>query len=378
MPTPNMGLTIPIPGVTTGPTYATQVDDALTVIDGHTHDPGSGVPITPVGMNISSDLSFNSNNAIDLRSSRYINNPTPLPGIAPDLGCVYMSGGNLYFNDGSGNQVLITSGGSLAGAAGTITGLPSGTASASYSSIAQSFIFRSATNTAANVDGRNFIFRNSSASSFGLTVSPPAAMGADTTLTLPTNPAQTNVVTLSPTGTMASVTFDQVGVNMTAIGANAVANTRTRVVAGTPGIGGVAVSSGTGTFDSFPAATTYTAVPGTSVTLTSTGRPIAIVLIPDPSFPAGNSAIFLQNGGGSPLNAQFAFRSGGSNIINPSGIGISNSGATQLFIPPSTINGVFFPPAGTYLIELIFKYTGAITGFQEIVIVNCKLVAYEL
>lgn len=197
--TPNMNLPLPTIGVDPGPDYATNQNNATLILDAHNHSPGSGVQVTPAGLNISSDLSFGSNNATNLRSTRFTSQPSALSGLL-DIGCLYESGVDLYFNDGNGNQIRITQSGSVTGSAGTITGLPSGTASASYS--AGTFVFQSATLTSANVDGQSFILRNNSASSKGLTLSPPAAMASDFSVVLPALPAATGFVQIDTSGNM--------------------------------------------------------------------------------------------------------------------------------------------------------------------------------
>lgn len=121
----NMSLPIPVVGAALGPDYAYNVNNSLTVIDSHDHSSMKGVPITPLGLNINADLSFNSNNAIALRSLRLATQGAVL-SVATDLGCLYRVGVDLYFNDGSGNNIRMTQGGSVSGSAGTITGLPSG------------------------------------------------------------------------------------------------------------------------------------------------------------------------------------------------------------------------------------------------------------
>lgn len=150
--TPNMKLPSPVPGAEAGPQWATDNFNCLSIIDAHTHAAGSGVQITPLGININLDLSFNSFNAISLRSARFAPQGSPIPASGSDIGCLYEAGSDLYFNDGAGNQVRITQGGNVAGASGTITGLPSGTASAAFASSSGSFIFQQATSTGANLD----------------------------------------------------------------------------------------------------------------------------------------------------------------------------------------------------------------------------------
>lgn len=198
---PNMNLIIPTPGVDPGPDYATNQNNDLTIIDQHNHSSGSGVQINPAGLNINADLPYNINNLILVRSVRFSPQGSPL-ALASDIGCLYESGVDLYYNDGSGNQIRITQSGSVAGSSGTITGLPSGTASASFG--AGTFVFQSATNTAANIDGGSFIFRNNTVSSKGLTLSPPNAMAANYSLVLPSIPGANAFVTLDTSGNLST------------------------------------------------------------------------------------------------------------------------------------------------------------------------------
>lgn len=217
---PNMNLPVPGVGTEPGPQYATDVNNSLTIIDQHNHSSGSGVQITPSGLNINADLPFNGNNATLLRTVNFQSQASPLAGASPDLGCVYVSGADLYYNDGAGNQVRITQGGSVTGSAGTITGLPSGTASASFA--AGVFTFQAATNTPANINMGSAVLGNNNTNGFALTLSPPT-LGANYALVLPTIPAQTNVMSLDSSGNMGSITYDAVGQAMTLVGANAIA-----------------------------------------------------------------------------------------------------------------------------------------------------------
>src|SRR5579859_5246417 len=126
--TPNMNLVVPTVGVDPGPDYATNINNDLALIDSHTHAAGSGVPITPAAININSNLSFGNYSATNLQATQF----TAQTALST-LGAIYVIGVDLYYNDGNGNVIRITQSGSVTGSTGTITGLPSGTASASYS-----------------------------------------------------------------------------------------------------------------------------------------------------------------------------------------------------------------------------------------------------
>ena len=155
---PNMGLVIPAVGQDYGPQWAQNINASLSILDGHSHVSGSGVPITPSAISMTSDLSFNSQNATVLRSTRYVSQGSALSA-STDVGCVYVVNGNLYFNYNSSTPVQITTGASVNGSAGTITGLPSGTAGATFSAGSGTFVFTQATSTAANMDVGSLIIR---------------------------------------------------------------------------------------------------------------------------------------------------------------------------------------------------------------------------
>lgn len=110
--TPNMNIVEPDVLSTPSPTWASLLNNALTTIDSHDHSTGKGVKITPSGMTISSDLPFNSNNATNLRTARFVNQTSFSP-TSNDLACIYVLNNEIYYRDGVGNVVQITSGGSL-------------------------------------------------------------------------------------------------------------------------------------------------------------------------------------------------------------------------------------------------------------------------
>lgn len=205
-----MNLPVPVVGVDPGPQYAIDVDSCLTIIDQHTHLPGSGVLIVSNAININTDLTFNDNNLIDARSIRFDPQVTPIPAAGLDLGCIYEAGGDLYYNDGAGNQIRITQSGGVAGTPGSISNLTP-PASVSYQAIDATFVFQSAVNTPANLDAASIVLRNLVANSKGLTLSPPNAMGADYTITLPSLPVTTLPVVIDNAGNMSAsaITFAQ-------------------------------------------------------------------------------------------------------------------------------------------------------------------------
>lgn len=207
-PSPNMSLPVPTVSQAPGPDWANNYNSCLSILDQHNHAPGSGVQITQDGINLSSSsgtldsLSFNSTNAFAVRSIRFTAQSAAL-ALGTDVGCIYEAGVDLYYNDGSGNQVRLTQGGSIVGTAGSITGLPSGTASASYS--AGTFVWQSATSTAAAMDNGAVTIRASGASANGVTISAPNALAANYPLVLPAAlPGSTSLLQVSSAGNVST------------------------------------------------------------------------------------------------------------------------------------------------------------------------------
>jgi len=301
--TPNMNLPEPIVGVTSGPNYATYIDSCLTRIDGHTHLTGSGVPITPAALNI--------NSAVDMLGWSLINTEAvefSLQTSSPSNSSIFSkTDGNLYFTNSTGGVVQITNGLQVNASS---SGIISGTASAAFSS--NVLVVNEATSTPANIQVGSILIGNNLINSNFVTLSVPSALGSGYTLVLPAIPAQKNVMTLDASGNMSSITYDQVGQSMTSVGANAIgssitsmssasadviAASRTRDIAATVGVGGVAESS----IISFSTGSTSFQIVPYSVTITTSGRPIFIGLfdggnISNANTPNPGALAFLFNG----------------------------------------------------------------------------------
>lgn len=119
MATVNMTLTLPTVSVTAGPTYATQINTAFDAIDEHDHTSGKGVQIPSSGLNINATLQFNDNAASELTFTNFtaINPATTIPSTKSIY--VHTADSELYYKDGSGNPVQLTSGGFVASTGGT-------------------------------------------------------------------------------------------------------------------------------------------------------------------------------------------------------------------------------------------------------------------
>lgn len=206
---PYMNLQLPIPGLCSGPEYAIDLDSALTLVDAHTHIPGQGLPIPTLGINLDADLAFNSFNAITLRTTRFINQSAPL-SLVTDLNEVYVVNGELFFNDGLGNQVQITLGGEVdVAGSGNIIGMGGTSAAVVYTNINHTFSFYSNTNTPAFMYMGPLTIGRNTANPFTVTIQPSASQPADYTLTLPPAlPASLALLTVNTSGTESFTTPD--------------------------------------------------------------------------------------------------------------------------------------------------------------------------
>lgn len=306
-----MNLTIPVVSQEPGPQYASDINSCLTTIDSHDHSSGKGLQITPAGMNITSDLSFGGNNAIALRSTRFTSQSSPIAG-ASDLGCLYESGVDLYYNDGSGNQIRLTQSGGIAGTPGSISGLVP-PASVTYS--APTFVFQSGVSIAANLDARNIILRNSGAGSFGLTLSPPSSMGADFTITLPSLPGAQSFMTIDASGAIAAPIAYAGGITTSNIAANTILTGN--IATGTITLGNINSTS------AFPAIKyqEFTTVGSFSFVVPNNITVLGAELVGG----AGGG------GGGNGSNTNQGGAGAGGQGVNPTFINLSVSGGETLF-----------------------------------------------
>jgi hypothetical protein len=397
---PNMSLPIPVAGTTPGPDYATVgLNASLTIIDGHDHTAGSGVPITPSAMSINADLPFGNNNALSLKSARFTSQSSPLAGVS-DLDCVYVSGVDLYYNDGNGNQIRITQAGSIAGVSGSIANLVS-PASVTYVSGTPAFVFQSAASTSANLDAGALVLRNNTASSSGITLTPPVGLSGNYTLTLPAAPpASTKFMTMNNSGNV-GITYDvdnvtlevssnnlqvkDAGISTVKIADSAVTTakiadlnvTRPKLVAV-----GQQSSAAFVTFTS--TSTSFVAATGLTATITTTGRPIIISLETDGN-PGFMYVTQVYAGSG---NYNFVGEVNFFNSTSSTSLYTQRFGAGGVYMDVTNASQTHYAPAGSFTTAPIaiaagtYTFTGRVrvagTGGATVGVNNLKLSVREL
>lgn len=351
---PNMNLLISTIGVDSGLTWEQNINASLGIIDSHSHAPGSGVQIQPSGINISADLPFNSNNATLLRSSRYASQSSPL-ALSSDLNCVYAVNGNLYYNDGSGNQIQITSGGAVNA---TSSGIASGTATASFSG--GKLVVNAASNTPADIQCASLLIGLNALNTNYLTLSPPSPLSNNYSVVLPQLPGSTtSLLSMDTSGNMyASTALPSAPAStsylvMTSGGAFETSMKQANVV--------VSSSSGSFTTDS----TVAVDITNNSVTITTSGNPVLISIQNDGS---GNPSEIGSDAGSGTIR----YLNRGSTTLSSERWDTANS---DLICLPVAFTYIDQPSAGTYTYTLQMSTpSSGVYGYHT----YTKLVAYEL
>jgi hypothetical protein len=372
------------------------LNECLDLIDQHDHSTGKGVKVTPAGFNVNQDFSINSYLLTDI-AQLAINN---LSGTQPTAASrIYEYGGELYFNDGSANQVQLTSGGAINVAAlGTITGdYSTSTADLTYVAASQTFIFKqNATTTASINSGPITIYRNTAGSPYAR-IQQDASQSGNLVWSLPSSyPLSTLPLKSSSAGVLsiaqiltADIGDDQVTTvkipdsnittakianlnvttakiadsNVTTAKIADLNVTRPKLVAV-----GQQVSGSSGTFSTNSAS--YVDVTNLTVTITTTGRPVMIMVTNDGS---GNDSYLSLSG----PNA------GGTGFVqtlrDASTIGVdqlSTANGISPFIPVGCLSKLDTPAAGTYTYKVQARTPNSPTTTVDFR--YAKLVAFEL
>jgi len=396
MATPFMNLTLPTVSITIGPTWAAQLNIVLTSIDSHQHTPGTGQLIPSAGLNINADLGFSNFNATTLRTTRFFNQFAPL-ALPTDINCLFVSGGELWFNNQAGVPLQLTSNGSLSvGSIGGITGLGGTSAALTYNSGIGTFIFTQNPNQAANIDVGNVIIRNPiGTGNPGVTLSVGTLSGAYALTFASALPASTSFLTSTAAGqlgyiaTLGVLTTANLSASAGILGSQlsasaGIVGTQLSASAGIVGgqlanstVTGSKIASATITraneaavgqqisasCGNFGVTTTPTAVTNLSVTLTTTGRPVIVIIQPDTS---GASDIIIGSAQNMVVTIQRDATTIGAWTFG------TVAASPQLFASSSTIM-IDAPGSGSHTWTVLAAMNTGTNQFQ-----NWVLAAYEL
>ncbi len=391
--TPNMGLTNPTVSTTVGPDYARQISADLDLLDAHDHSPNFGPPVPTSGLNINADLSFQSNDATMLRSTQYDDQTAALP--STDLRAVYAFGGNLYYNNGSGSNVQITSGSSIVGTAGSINGLPSGTAAVNYNSGSGTFQFLQATTTPANMStGGIAIIEATAGKTNAVTLQSPTSLAASYTLIQPAAlPGSTKFLTVASDGTEAFGDADgttlQSASGVLSIKAGGVGTTELAALGVTrakqANVGQI-VSSSSGGFIGH--ATTFSNITNLACTnLTTSGRPIMVMCVPmtgaglEPEFGMTDLAYdSLNKQYEGTVDLQIRVTGTATTTIGATRLQVAMPSLTAVGFPvmswaPSSLHTLYVAAAGTYTFTAQYQLDAGGVTFRAW---DMVLVAYEI
>ena len=197
--TPQMSLPVPIPGRESGPQYSIDITNCFTILDSHTHATGSGVQITPLAININSNLTFAGYSATNLAATSYatqLANSATSGSVFVKLGTESTPLPDLFYYDGT-NTVQITSGGAIAATAAAIPG-------ESYAGGTFTWKQGAGSTTPANFDVGSVTVRpNTAGTSNGVTLTPPISITSAYTVALPVLPSvSTSFIGIDVSGNM--------------------------------------------------------------------------------------------------------------------------------------------------------------------------------
>lgn len=236
-------------------TWDDQINASLEILDAHTHGPGSGVQLAADGLNITTDLTLHGTAA--LIASKAIAFETQASYTTIHSLWVKTSDGELYWRNGSGTDVKMTSGGTLniAIVGGIVGDYASASAAVYYDDAAQAYRFLEAAplpNSWSRVQcGDLDLYQHASGIANRVRLSSPAALAASYDLTLPAAlPASKCVVQMSAIGAISATPGDAVAIGgaITAGSTLAVTGLITATAGVTAAVNQHVTVSGTGRF----------------------------------------------------------------------------------------------------------------------------------
>lgn len=397
--TPNMNLVLPTVSSTLGPDWATLLNAALSLVDSHDHSSGEGVKITPAGMNISTNLSFNDFYATDVGSLRLTSLGANL-ATPSDIGCFYNVNGNLWWNNDAGAQVQITSGGSVIAASDGIARAFSRTAVAS-----NTIISAAATTSYYDVDtttgvtftlpaanavtaGRFYEFKDTTgnASANNITINRAGADTIDgaTSVVVDVNYAGRRLISdgtskwassyIFPNKVQTAVIQDAAVTTAKIADSNV---TTAKIADGSVTQAkraalGQQISASSGFFSTTSGS--FVDATNLSVTITTTGRLVFVGLIPDGAVSDSYIGIDRTTAATAVSGRYNILRD--STSIMQTGIRLEGaSGNLEVYFPPGNLYTIDVVAAGTYTYKVQAQ---VVIGSPNVVCNNVKLIAYEL
>lgn len=161
--------------------------------------------------------------------------------------------------------------------------------------------------------------------------------------------------------------------------ANNIIDAYTRTTGTSVGKRGVAISDSSGSASR--TAQTFADVTNLSVTITTSGRPVLIMLIPDGDVVNGSQVMFTESGAGESADvAHFKIlRDATEIVLTKLSSNTFGSGATTVTvaIPPAAISAIDTPAAGTYVYKLQYKVEDG-DASEQVNVFRCRLAAFEL
>jgi len=179
----NMNIVPPQPLITLGPAWAQQLNTILTTtISDHNHEAGSGTRLSQDALLVDGTFPMN-DNTISTVKNVALQNQTIVP---TDARAIYSLSNNLYYRNGSGASVQITSGNSLAAASvAGITGLAGSDGEVTYAGGNFTFTKSNGASKAGVYVGNVRVFDNAGAGSNSVNIIQPNVIAGSKTLILP-------------------------------------------------------------------------------------------------------------------------------------------------------------------------------------------------
>lgn len=197
---PFMNLEIPLVGVQVGPTWASDLNAALLLVDAHNHTSGNGIQIPTAGINIDANVDFNNYKAIVMKSVNFQDQASSV-----DLRSIYTINGDLYYNNEDGDPVQITDGAGLnfasLGTIGGDYGQPGINASVVYTDLLKLYSFYQSSGVTADALVGDVILTEKVVSANTVTLKSPTSLATSYSVTFPTVlPTNESNLRITPAG----------------------------------------------------------------------------------------------------------------------------------------------------------------------------------